>query len=171
MIQGTFSTLSPAVRQIYRTKFPPVGFIQSRTVLLMRRKSNPITPHETCLELFWSKFSCIELCIFCGLHFDFVLSPVFNYKALALSFTFAVENVKNLPLALCTRENNWARLVGKSRYFLAPGDVEISNWSAHNPFDDMLSVEKFDCSVRRWILKYPYYRTLYLLSFRQRLLK
>ena len=130
MIQGTFSTLSPAVRQIYRTNFPPVGFIQSRTVLLMRRKSNPITPHETCLELFWSKFNCIELCIFCGLHFDFVLSPVFNYKALALSFTFTAKNVKNLPLAVCTRENtaenNWARLVGKSRYFLAPGDVEIS---------------------------------------------
>ena len=51
--------LSPAARQIYRRNFPPVGFIQSRTVLLMRRQSNPITPHETCLELFWFKF--IEL--------------------------------------------------------------------------------------------------------------
>ena len=44
--------LSPAARQIYRRNFPPVGFIQSRTVLLMHRQSNPITPHETCLELF-----------------------------------------------------------------------------------------------------------------------
>ena len=34
----------------------------------MRRQSNPITPHETWLELFWSKF-------------DFVLSLVFKYKA------------------------------------------------------------------------------------------
>ena len=32
---------------IYRRNFPPVGFIQSRTVLLMRRQSNPIMPHET----------------------------------------------------------------------------------------------------------------------------
>ena len=31
--------------KIYRRNFPPVGFIQSRTVLLMRRQSNPITPH------------------------------------------------------------------------------------------------------------------------------
>ena len=39
----------------------------------MRRQTNPITPHETWLNLFWSK-----LCIFCGLYFDFVLSPVFR---------------------------------------------------------------------------------------------
>ena len=37
--------------KIYRRNFPPVGFIQSRTVLLMRRQSNPITPHETWIEL------------------------------------------------------------------------------------------------------------------------
>ena len=36
--------LSPAARQVYRRKLPPVGFIQSRMVLLMRRQSNPITP-------------------------------------------------------------------------------------------------------------------------------
>ena len=39
--------LSPAARRIYTRNFPPVGFIQSRTVLLMRRQSNPVTPHET----------------------------------------------------------------------------------------------------------------------------
>ena len=39
--------LSPAGRQIYGKNFPPVGFIQSRTVFLLRRQSNPITPHET----------------------------------------------------------------------------------------------------------------------------
>ena len=70
--------LIPAVRQIYRRKFPPVGFIQSWTVLLMRRRSNPITPHETWLELFWSKLRCV---FFGGLYYDFVSSPVFKYKA------------------------------------------------------------------------------------------
>ena len=65
--------LSLAALQICRRNFPRVGFIQSRTVLLMRRQTNPITPHETWLNLFWSK-----LCIFCGLYFDFVLSPVFR---------------------------------------------------------------------------------------------
>ena len=49
--------LSPAARQIYRRNFSPVGFIQSRTVLLMRLQSNPITLYETWLELCWSKFS------------------------------------------------------------------------------------------------------------------
>ena len=39
----------------YRRNFPPVGFIPSLTVLLMRRQSNPITPHVTWLELFWPK--------------------------------------------------------------------------------------------------------------------
>ena len=69
--------LSLAALQICRRNFPRVGFIQSRTVLLMRRQTNPITPHETWLNLFWSK-----LCIFCGLYFDFVLSPVFKDKPL-----------------------------------------------------------------------------------------
>ena len=41
--------------KIYRRNFPPVGFIQSRTVLLIRRQSNPITPHVMWLELFWFK--------------------------------------------------------------------------------------------------------------------
>ena len=39
--------LSPAARRIYTRNFTPVGFIQSRTVLLMGGQSNPITPHET----------------------------------------------------------------------------------------------------------------------------
>ena len=41
--------LSPTACQIYTRNLPPVGFIQSRTVLLMRRQSNPIMPHETVL--------------------------------------------------------------------------------------------------------------------------
>ena len=45
--------------KIYRRNFPPVGFIQSRTVLLTRRQSNPITPHERWLELFRSKFTIV----------------------------------------------------------------------------------------------------------------
>ena len=65
---------------LQRAKFPPVGFIQSRTVLPMHRQSNPITPHETFLNCFDP--SSIKLCIFFGLYFDFVLSPVFRYKAL-----------------------------------------------------------------------------------------
>ena len=39
--------LSLAARQIYRRNFPPVGLIQSETVLLTRRQSNWLTPHET----------------------------------------------------------------------------------------------------------------------------
>ena len=65
---------------LQRAKFPPVGFIQSRTVLPMHRQSNPITPHETFLNCFDP--SSIKLCIFFGLYFDFVLSRVFKYKAL-----------------------------------------------------------------------------------------
>ena len=53
--------LSPAAGQIYRRNFPPVGFIQSPTVLLMRRQSNTITSQETwpvyCLQaVFRSRF-------------------------------------------------------------------------------------------------------------------
>ena len=44
--------LSPAARQIYRMNFPPEGFVQSGTVLLMRRQSNPITHYETWLSIF-----------------------------------------------------------------------------------------------------------------------
>ena len=86
--------LSPAARQIYRRNFPPVGFIQSRTVLLMRRQSNPITPHETWLELFWSKF-------------DFVLSLVFEYKALVgvLSSSIWVLYQGRIFLAATDRKN------------------------------------------------------------------
>ena len=39
--------LSPAARRIYTRNFTLVGFIQSRTVLLMGGQSNQITPHET----------------------------------------------------------------------------------------------------------------------------
>ena len=49
-------TFIPCSEPIYRRNFPPVGFIQSRTFLLMRRQSNPITSHETWLEL-WPIFN------------------------------------------------------------------------------------------------------------------
>jgi len=39
--------LSLAARQIYRRNIPPVDLIQSETVLLTRRQSNWLTPHET----------------------------------------------------------------------------------------------------------------------------
>ena len=48
---------SSAACQIYWRNFPPVGFIQSQRVYLIHCQSNPITPHETWLELFWSKFN------------------------------------------------------------------------------------------------------------------
>ena len=46
--------LSPA--ENLQEELSSCKFIQSRTVLLMRRQSNPITRHETWLELFWSNF-------------------------------------------------------------------------------------------------------------------
>ena len=46
----------------------------------MHRQSNPITPHESFLNCFDP--NSIKLCIFFGLYFDFLLSPVFKYKAL-----------------------------------------------------------------------------------------
>ena len=58
----------------------------------MRRQSHPITPHETCLELFWSKFNWT-------VYFDFVLSPVFKYKALVGVFSgrFIFLHLSTLP--------------------------------------------------------------------------
>ena len=60
----------------------------------MRRQSNPITPHETWLELFWSKF-------------DFVLSLVFKYKALVgvLSSSIWVLYKGRIFLAATDRKN------------------------------------------------------------------
>ena len=94
--------LSLAALQIFRRNFPRVGFIQSRTVLLMRRQTNPITQHETWLKLFWSK-----LCIFCGLYFDFVLSPVFKDKPLVgvLSSSIWVLYQGRIFLAATERKN------------------------------------------------------------------
>ena len=60
----------------------------------MGRQSNPITPHETWLELFWSKF-------------DFVLSPVLKYKALVgvLSSSIWVLYQGRIFLAATDRKN------------------------------------------------------------------
>ena len=64
----------------------------------MRRQSNPIMPHEKSLQL----------CIFCGLYFDFVLSPVFKYKALAgvLSSSIWVLYQGRIFLAATERKEN-----------------------------------------------------------------
>ena len=53
----------------------------------MRYQSDSITPHET-----WLDPNSFELCIFCKLYFDFVLTPEFKYKALVgvLSSSFWV---------------------------------------------------------------------------------
>ena len=58
------------------------------------------------------------------LHFSFPVPVVGPRTKPAFSLAFAVENIKFLPLALRARRKIWARLVGKSRYFLAPTDVE-----------------------------------------------
>ena len=41
---------SPAARHIYRRNFPPVGFIQSRTVLLVRRQSRHMKRDLNCFD-------------------------------------------------------------------------------------------------------------------------
>ena len=97
--------LSPAARQIYTRNFPPVGFIQSRMILLMRRQSNPITPMERDLNCFDP--NSIELCIFYWLYFDFVLLPVFKYKAFVgvLSSSIWVLYQGQIFLAAMERKN------------------------------------------------------------------
>ena len=60
--------LCPAARQIYRRNFPPVGLIQSRKVLLRYAVNHTRSRHMKCdLNRWWYP--------------DFVLSPVFKYKA------------------------------------------------------------------------------------------
>ena len=100
--------LSPAARQIYRRNFPPMSFIQSRTVLLMCGRSKPITPQETWLELFCcvcdntryrdansSRQNDVTWC-------DFFAGETNRVPALSLAFT--EEDIKNLPLLLRARE-------------------------------------------------------------------
>ena len=60
-----------------------MGLILSRTVFIdaLSINSGTITPHETLLDHCFDPNS-IELCIFCELYFDVVLSPVFKYKVL-----------------------------------------------------------------------------------------
>ena len=67
--------LSPAVRQIYRRNFPPVGFIYWCAV--NQTRSRHMKHYLNCFDP-----NSVELCIVCGLYFDFVLSRVFKYKAL-----------------------------------------------------------------------------------------
>ena len=44
LFQNEYSKRDQLMQNAY---CPPFGFIQLRTVLLMHRQSNPITPHET----------------------------------------------------------------------------------------------------------------------------
>ena len=78
--------LSTAARQIYRRNFPPVAFIQSWTVLLMRCQSILITPHEMWLELFWLKFNWTVY--FCGLYFHFCFIACTQIQSFSVCFIF-----------------------------------------------------------------------------------
>ena len=75
----------------------------------MCRQSNPITPHETCLELVWSKFKLN--CVFFGLYFDFVLSPVFKYKALVGVLSSSIEYFTKVGFS-------WQPLSEKQKFFI-----------------------------------------------------
>ena len=74
--------LSLATRQIYRRNFPPVDLIQSETVLLTRRQSNWLTPHET-----WVRDWAVLIKLYRETSFDrsvftvYYTWPEFNCKA------------------------------------------------------------------------------------------
>ena len=71
------------------------------------------------------------------LRFSFPVPVVGSSEEFSLAF--AAENVKNLPLALCAREKNWARLVGKSRFDLFNRERRCDRWLR----EDML---------KRWVI-------------------
>ena len=94
--------LSPEARQIYRSNFPSaISFVQSGTVLLMRHQLNPITPQNDLIQI---QLNCV---FFCGLCFDFALSPVFKYKPLVrvLSSSIGVLYQGRIFLAATEQED------------------------------------------------------------------
>lgn len=94
--------LSPEARQIYGSNFPSaIGFVQSGTVLLMRHQLNPITPQNVLIQI---QLNCV---FFCGLYFDFALSPVFKYKPLlrVLSSSIGVLYQGRIFLAATEQED------------------------------------------------------------------
>ena len=123
----------------------------------MRRQSNPITPHETC----WTVLIQIqiELCIFFGLYFDFVLSPVFKYKALVGVLSSSTEYFNKVGFSWQPLSENWHyRLVSfwarslQSFYFLCflsceckpRNEPETSgNWTHKYPKTALLFITRF----------------------------
>ena len=94
--------LSPEARQIYRSNYPSaISFVQSGTVLLMRHQLNPITPQNDLIQI---QLNCV---FFCGLYFDFALSPVFKYKPLVrvLSSSIGVLYQGRIFLAATEQED------------------------------------------------------------------
>ena len=75
----------------------------------MRRQWNPITPHETWLELFWSKFNWTVY--FLQAYFDFFLSPVFKYKALVGDLSSFIRALYQGRIFLTATEQKRYRLV------------------------------------------------------------
>ena len=118
----------------------------------MRRQSNLITPLETWLELFWSK------CIFCGLTFDFVLSPVIKHKALVgvLSSSIWVLNQGRMF---------WARALQSLYFFMFSFTAYI--WKPCN--EPETSGEWTHKTTRRHFCSFPVFRIqhplIYLIYF------
>ena len=105
--------LSPAARQIYRRKFPPVGFIRS---LFNHEWFYWCAVNETRSRHMKRDLNCfdpnsIELCIFCRLYFDFFLSPVFKYKALVGDLSSFIRALYQGWIFLAATEQKRYRLV------------------------------------------------------------
>ena len=105
--------LSPAARQIYRRKFPPVGFIRS---LFNHEWFYWCAVNETRSRHMKRDLNCfdpnsIELCIFCRLYFDFFLSPVFKYKALVGDLSSFIRALYQGRIFLTATEQKRYRLV------------------------------------------------------------
>ena len=105
--------LSPAARQIYRRKFPPVGFIRS---LFNHEWFYWCAVNETRSRHMKRDLNCfdpnsIELCIFCKLYFDFFLSPVFKYKALVGDLSSFIRALYQGRIFLTATEQKRYRLV------------------------------------------------------------
>ena len=105
--------LSPAARQIYRRNFPPVGFIRS---LFNHERFYWRAVNETRSRHMKRDLNCfdpnlIELCIFCGLYFDFFLSSVFKYKALVGDLSSFIRALYQGWIFLAATEQKRYRLV------------------------------------------------------------
>ena len=113
-------------------------------VLLMRRQSNPITPHETLLELFWSKYEALV-----GL-----LSSSIWVLHQGLIFLAAMEWKNILRNLFCFKHVHYKVLIFFKFSFMAYGNLatspkrlesELTNVTRWHPFF-ILSIPLFTFS-------------------------